>query len=247
MATRFHIRDEAEGALVKSAWRVAQILDLLSEEPQGLTISEISRRLGIARSSAHGLVHTLLKSGYLNGDGGDGRRYRLGVRLIQLGLNVADSLDLRSVTDLTLELLVEHDATAFLALPHGGDLVYVDKVVSDVREIRTDLRLGARRPLHCTSLGKALLAALDDASVREATDKLGMRRATDSSINDAKALITDLQAIRRRGYSIDRQEAVVGICCVGARVRDHLGKPIAAISVSTIDQLLSTKNSAQRC
>ena len=239
LVTRVHVRDiAAHGAVVKSAWRVVEILDLLGEEPQGLTISEISRRLGIARSSAHGLVQTLLRSGYIHTDGGDRKRFRLGVRLIQLGLNVADSLDVRSVARPHLERLVARThETAFLALPLGGELVYVDKIVSDVREVRTDLRLGARRPLHCTSLGKALLAAISDASVREAVKELGMRRATSSSIDSASALVTDLQATRDRGYSIDRHEAVVGVCCVGAPIRDHLGKPRAAISVSTIDQL----------
>lgn len=238
MGTGVHIHDSAERALVKSAARVVEILDLLSEEPQGLTTSEISRRLGIARSSTHGLVHTLSHHGYLNTDGGERTRFRLGVRLIQLGLNVADSLDLRSVARPHLERLVARThETAFLAVPHGGELVYVDKVVSGVRQVRTDLRLGARGPLHCSSLGKALLAALDDGSVQVAMKQLGMRPATSFSIVDLKVLLADLDATRRRGYSIDRQEAVVAVCCVGAPIRDHLGKPVAAISVSTIDQL----------
>ncbi len=89
---------------VKSADRTLDIFELFAAEPRGLTISEISDRLGLARSSTHGLVHTLAARGYLVQDGGG--RFQLGARLIQLGLNVVDRLELRSAARGTLERLV---------------------------------------------------------------------------------------------------------------------------------------------
>src|SRR5258708_39924355 len=86
---------------VKSADRTLDIFELFAAEPQGLTIAEISGRLGVARSSTHGLVHTLAARGYLVQDGGG--RFQLGARLIQLGLNVVDRLELRSAARGTLE------------------------------------------------------------------------------------------------------------------------------------------------
>jgi DNA-binding IclR family transcriptional regulator len=219
--------------LVKSADRVLDILELLATVPNGLTISEISRKLGFARSSTHGLVHTLYSRGYLAQD--DDRRFSLGVRLIQLGFNVADRLELRSVARLSLEKLVEstHDS-ALLVVPQRGELLYVDKVLSGIRDVRTDPRISMERPLHCTSLGKALLAALDDESVVELFDGKSLLGVTEFSITGVDELLADLALTRERLYSLDRQEAVIGVWCVGAPIRDHAGRLIAAISLSTI-------------
>ena len=213
---------------------------MLAAEPQGLTLSRISAKLGIARSSAHGLVHTLLRRGYLNHHDAEKKTYHLGVRLIQLGLNVGERLELRETARPVLERLVDatHD-TALLVVPDGGELLYVDKIVSDARDVRTDPRTSARRPLHCSSLGKALLASLSDEGVAAVVDRLGLPRATLFSIVDRIDLLADLTATRRRGYAIDRQEAVAGVCCVGAPIRDYTGRSVAAISLSTIREFFA--------
>ncbi len=218
---------------VKSADRTLDIFELLAADPHGLTVSEISDRLGLARSSTHGLVRTLQSRGYLMQNGG--RRFHLGARLIQLGLNVVDRLELRSAARGPLERLVAatHD-TALLVVPDRGDLLYVDKILSDARDVRTDPRVSSRRPLHCSSLGKALLAALDDQSVMKIIDVIGLERVTEFSIADRDELLADLARTRARGYSVDQQEALLGVWCVGAPVRDHTGRSIAAISLSTI-------------
>jgi DNA-binding IclR family transcriptional regulator len=218
---------------VKSADRTLDVFELLVAQPHGLTVSEISARLGFARSSTHGLVRTLHSRGYLmeNGDG----RFHLGARLIQLGLNVVDRLELRVAARGPLERLVSetHD-TALLVVPDHGDLLYVDKVLSDARDVRTDPRVSSRRPLHCTSLGKALLAALDDEAVLRIVDVSGLELATEYSISDRDQLLADLALTRERGYALDQQEALVGVWCVGAPVHDHSGRAMAAISLSTI-------------
>jgi IclR family transcriptional regulator, KDG regulon repressor len=218
---------------VKSADRTLDIFELFASELHGLTLSEISDRLGLARSSTHGLVRTLHARGYLVQDGG--RRFHLGARLIQLGLNAADRLDLRSAARTPLERLVAatHD-TALLVVPDRGNLLYVDRILSDARDVRTDPRVSSRSPLHCSSLGKALLAAMDDASVMKIIDVVGLERATQYSIADSDALLADLARTRARGYAVDQQEALLGVFCVGAPVRDHTRHPIAAISLSTI-------------
>jgi len=225
---------------VKSADRTLDVFELLAAEPNGLTVSEISQRLGLARSSTHGLVRTLHARGYLMQNGG--RRFHLGARLIQLGLNVVDRLELRAAARGPLERLVAatHD-TALLVVPDRGDLLYVDKVLSDARDVRTDPRVSSRRPLQCSSLGKALLAALDDRAVEEIIESIGLERATEYSITGRDALMQDLAQTRARGYSVDAQEALVGVWCVGAPVRDHTGRSIAAISLSTIKEFFDAE------
>jgi DNA-binding IclR family transcriptional regulator len=157
---------------------------------------------------------------------------------VQLGMSVADRIDLRSAAHGELERLVARThETAFLAVPHQGTLINVDMAVSDAREFRTEPRLGARRPLHCSSLGKALLAALDDDLVEQIVDRAGMEPVTRFSITDKGTLLEDIARTRERGYAVDEHEAVLGICCVGAPVRDHLGRPVGSISIATIADL----------
>src|SRR5205085_986318 len=155
--------------------------------------------------------------------------------LIQLGLHAADRLELRTAARGPLERLVAatHD-TALLVVPEAGELLYVDKVVSDARDVRTDPRVASPRPLHCSSLGKALLAALDDESVLAVIDAVGLERATAYSLADRDDLLADLAVTRRRGYAVDRQESLLGVWCVGAPIRDHTGRSVAAVSLSTI-------------
>lgn len=236
MATPVHIYEQSRKQ-VKSASRVLDLFELLLEDPPGLTLSEISNRLDIPRSSAHGLIQTLLGRGYLHRTGENGQRLRLGVRLIELGLSVSDELDIRPVARQHLERLAqETHETAFIAVLDGGEFVCMDKFASKDAEtrVRADAPLGARRAIHCTSLGKAYLAALDDRAALELLDRYGMEPATNHSITTKAAMLEDLVATRARGYSIDLQEAVLGICCVGAPIRNHLGVPFAAVSVSTI-------------
>ena len=226
---------------VKSADRTLDILELLAAEPHGLTMSEIGARLGFAQSSTHGLVRTLQFRGYVTLNGG--HRFQLGARLIQLGLSVGARLELRSVAREPLERLVAatHD-TALLAVPEHGELLYVDKVLSDASDIRTDPRVTSRRPLHCSSLGKALLAAVTDSSVLKVLDAVGFEPVTPYTIADKELLLADLALTRQRGYSLDQQEAVPGVFCVGAPVRDHTGRSIAAVSLSTIKDFFNPEN-----
>jgi len=225
---------------VKSADRVLDIFELLAGEPDGLTVSEISSRLGIARSSAHGLVHTVARRGYLRRDHRDGRKVALGAAVVQLGLAVTDQLELRTIARGPLERLVAatHD-TVLLAVPDHGNLVYVDKVFSDQRGFRTDPRASARSPLHASSLGKALLAAAEDDAVSAHFDGQELERVTEFTIVDVEALIEELRRTRVRGYSTDEQEALLGVCCIGAPIRGHAAELIGAISLSTIREFFT--------
>jgi IclR family transcriptional regulator, KDG regulon repressor len=107
-------------------------------------------------------------------------------------------------------------------------------IFSDQRGFRTDPRAAARSPLHASSLGKALLAAAGDEAVAARLEGADFEPVTEFTIVDLQALIDELRRTRIRGYSIDEQEAVLGVCCVGAPIRDHTAQLIGAISLSTI-------------
>jgi IclR family transcriptional regulator, KDG regulon repressor len=228
---------EKSSAPVKSAGRVLDIFETLSDEPRGLGLSELAARLEIANSSAHALVQTLLARGYLRRDRKT-KRYALGVKLVQLGLAVTDDLDVRTVARGVLESLVEdtHES-AFMAQLDGVDLVYVEKVVSQHRPFRMDPWLSAHVPLHCSSLGKAILAAASSEQTELLVGSEPLVRSTSNSIISRRALEADLELTRERGYSLDHQESMLGVCCAGAPVRDRTGGVIAAVSTSTICDL----------
>jgi IclR family transcriptional regulator, KDG regulon repressor len=218
---------EALSQSVKSAGRVLDIFELLAAEPDGLSVTEVGTKLRIARSSAHALVTTLAARGYLRRERPDSKRFTLGVPLVQLGLSVTDRLELRTV------VATWHE-TALLAVAADAEIVYIDKVVSDRFGFRTDPRVNARRPIHSHSLGKALLAATGDELVEVLIEARRLEPVTEFTIVDPGDLLEDLRRTRERGFAMDQQEAVLGVCCVGAPVRDHTGQPVAAISLSTI-------------
>jgi IclR family acetate operon transcriptional repressor len=220
---------------VKSAGRVLDIFELLAAEPDGLSTTEVGARLGIARSSAHALVTTLAARGYLRREGPESKRFTLGVPLVQLGLSVTDRLELRTAARGVLERLVAAwDETALLAVATQAEVVYLDKVVSHRFGFRTDPRISARRPIHSHSLGKALLAAAGDGLLGALGEAGELEAVTEFTIVDPEELLEDLRRTRERGFAMDQQEAVLGVCCVGAPVRDHTGRLAAAISLSTI-------------
>jgi DNA-binding IclR family transcriptional regulator len=219
---------------VKSADRVLDIFEALCDEPDGLALSELGARLGIAHSSVHALLHTLTARGYLRRDR-ETKRYVLGARLIHLSLGVSDDLDLRSIARDELERLVkESQETAFVARLDGHDLIYVDKVVSRHRPFRTDPRLSARVPLHCSALGKAILAAAPPERVEQLLGVEVLVPSTPFSITDRVELERNVAAIRERGYAIDDQESMLGVRCAGAPIRDRSGEVVAAVSIATI-------------
>jgi IclR family transcriptional regulator, acetate operon repressor len=219
---------------VKSADRVLDIFEALCDEPDGLALSELAGRLEIAHSSVHALLHTLSARGYLRREGAT-KRYALGPRLIHLSLGVSDGLDLRSIARDALENLVrESQETAFVAQLDGRELIYVDRVVSSHRAFRTDPRLSARVPLHCSALGKAILAALAPKRVEELLGADVLVPSTPFSITDRAELERNVAEIRERGYAIDDQESMLGVRCAGAPIRDRSGEVIAAVSVVTI-------------
>lgn len=238
LMTAFHI---PENRRVKSADRVLDIFEALCDEPGGLALSELALRLGIAHSSVHALLHTLAARGYLRRDE-ETKRYVLGARLIHLSLGVSDGLDLRSIARHALERLVqESHETAFVAQLHGRELSYVDKVVSRHRAFRTDPRLSAQVPLHCSALGKAILAAMAPGRAEQLLGTDVLVPSTPSSITDRAELERDLAGIRQRGYAIDDQESMLGVCCVSAPIRDGSGQVIAAVSVATIVNLFDAE------
>lgn len=159
-------------------------------------------------------------------------RYRLGLRLFELGSKAISLLDLRERSLRFLnQVLDEAQETVHLCILDKGEVLYVEKLEPE-RSVRLASRVGRRSPAYCTSVGKAMLAELPSTEVDAIIKQSGLKRITPRTIVTAELLKEELRLIHSRGYAIDDEEYEDGVRCVGAAVRDHSGRPVAAISVS---------------
>jgi DNA-binding IclR family transcriptional regulator len=211
--------------------RALSILDLLSAQGPDLTLGEISDKLQLHKSTVHRLTmvlerHNLLERNSVNG------RYRLGLKLFELGTKAVSQLNLRERARPFLERLVlETSETVHLCVLDDSEVVYLDKIEPE-RSIRMATSVGRRNPAHCTAVGKAIMAYLPESQVESIVRKHGMRAVTSHTITSLLELKKELEAIRTRGYSVDNEEIEEGVRCVGCVVRNFSGEPLAAISIS---------------
>jgi IclR family acetate operon transcriptional repressor len=217
---------------LRSVERALDALELLAAAGQGgMTLTELADRLAVAKSSAFALLHTLVARGYAAESGLRlDRRYRLGITLAKLG-DAAEQQSplvsmalpvLKSVTDAT-------GLTSRLVVPDGAYAVAVARVDAP-GTVRFASYLGAREYPHCTSAGKALLAALPPEHARTLAVEAGLPPRTPRTITDPDALTRDLEVSAARGYAIDDEEDCEGVFCVGAAVYDRSGECVAAVS-----------------
>ena len=205
--------------------RAAEVLRHLAAEPRGLTLAELCTRCGLPRSTAHRIVSALASEGFIRQ--APSGRLRVGPALV--GLAFSSRGDLRHEVGPHLERLSHKlRETVDLAVLDAGEVLFIDQYTSR-RTLRIVSEIGARFPLHATSNGKALLAALSPEEV----DELLPRRLTaytKNTITDRATLLRELDEIRVTGISCDREEYTVGIAAVGTAVRDAVGA-LAAITI----------------
>lgn len=215
---------------VKSATRVLDIFELLSRYPNGLSMKEISDQLAFPQSSTFQLVQTLAERGYLTPS--QSKKYRLGPKLIHIGVQARESFDLPSEAQPYLTDLMEKvNETVFMAVVYGTELVYVSKLDSN-RSIRTTAQIGSSKPLYCTGLGKTYLAFMDQDERERLLSGMAMKALTPKTIVDRHTLEDQLQRFRTMGYSVDDEESEEGLYCLAAPVFGANGKIAAAVSAA---------------
>ncbi|MGQ9630529.1 MAG: IclR family transcriptional regulator [bacterium] len=224
--------------LVKSVWRAVKILESFDRGERGMGVTELSRRLGFPKSSVHDILSTLEAEGIVERDP-DSQRYRLGLKLFELGNMARSNLELRKVAVPFLkELNSRLDETVHLTVLDEGEVLYIECFESTKR-LRTYSVIGVRAPLHCTAVGKAILAFLPEDEADEIIRRRGLERFTENTITDPQRLKEELARIRSLGYSVDNMEHEEGVKCVGAPIRNNEGKVFASISVSGPSQRIT--------
>lgn len=213
-------------AEIQSLARGLKIMELLAASSDTIGTTELANHLGIDKSSASRLVQTLVMYGYAEQDT-DTRRYRLGPQVVRLSRTLLTRMPLRDEAKPFLRQLVDRTGEcAHLAILAQGQALYIDQVES-MASLRVTTGVGTLAPLHCTALGKCLMAF--DPSVELPAD---MQAFTPRTITDRETLKAHLEQTRRQGYAIDDEEYDYGVRCVAAPIYDYRGKAVGAIGVS---------------
>lgn len=206
--------------------RAAQILRALDGEPSGLSLSQLSARLELPRSTVHRVVSALAAEGLLAAASPNGR-VRLGPEIARLAL--ASRRELRQELRPYMQRLYESlNETVDCAILDGDHLRFIDQIAAPHR-LRAVSAVGATFPLHCTANGKALLAELSPEEVARVLPAR-LRRHTPTTITTRAELVAELETVRRAHVAFDREEHTTGISAAGVAIRDPFGA-LAAISV----------------
>ena len=221
--------------VIEAADRALQALEELADAPGGLGVTDLGRHLGVDKSTAHRLLATLQARGFVRLNAHT-QRYALGLRLAGLGAVAVQGVDLTEVARPHLEAL--RDATgeaASLAVYSEGEAIFLAKAAA-AGALTVNHGAGTRLPVHCSALGKVLLAGLLERGEEEHVDRAlaqrGLARHTPRTITARDDLVRHLQRVRAQGWALDDEEFAAGLRCLAAPVRDAGGAVAAAIGVS---------------
>lgn len=217
---------------IQSVERALKILEILAEYPDGVGVTELSLKLDVAKSTAHRLLNTLLNQHYVSKDVRSDN-YVLGTQILLIANQALENLSIVEIAKDEINKLSElTNETVHLCLFDKDEVVYIDKVESN-QTIRMHSRIGTRSLMHCTGVGKAILAFLKKEEVKDILSRKGMPAFTDKTITTFDEMWKELEEISTNGFALDDIENEDGIRCVAAPIFDHNKVPIAAISISS--------------
>lgn len=212
---------------VQSLDRTFNILELLSKEQQGLKLTEISKSVNLHKSTVYRLLSALMSRGYIE------KRYaiyKLGLEFVELCSLYLNSLELKTEAEPVLRnLSMLTTQTVFLATMQEQEVVYIDKV-ENFNSIRKYSIIGQRRPLYCTSLGKAFLMGMSDEEIKEILKEKEIISFTPNTIKEISSLLENINNSRKHGWTFDDEEYENDVQCLGAPIYDYRDNIIAAVS-----------------
>ena len=213
-----------------SVGRVFAILGALGDAgPIG--ISELSQRLGLSKTTVHRVLQTLKALGYVAQEI-ETDRYRLTIRLFELGAKALESVDLVREADVEMRRVAQSTREAVHLGAFDDDaIVYIHKIDSDYG-LRMQSRIGRRNPLYSTAIGKVLLAWMAPADARAVLSHIEFRKSTPRTLANADAVLAILPRVREQGYGEDNEEQEEGLQCLAVPVFDRFGRVVAGLSIS---------------
>ncbi len=219
--------------MIQSVTKAINILHAFSPSEPRLALGEIAQRMGLPKSTTHNLLATLVAGGLV--ERVDDDRYALGPAVIALTLAVRVNVELRDRSaPLLRELADVCRDSVFLTIRDGDSCLYIYAVESSTR-LQARTAIGDRSPLHCTAVGKAMLAFMPTEEVAAIAARAGLAGFTENTIRDVARLQEEVAATRQRGYSMDCAEHEPGIYCIGAPIFDATNAIVGACSISGND------------
>jgi DNA-binding IclR family transcriptional regulator len=230
--------------LLSSVLKALEVLDFFTVEKPELSLAEISKRMGMHKSSVYRTLRTLEAADFLRWNGERGQ-YRLSPKLLELASRVLTRYDLREIAGRAMdELAARTGEIIHLSILDGYEIVYLEKKgAGQVLTVAT--RVGGRYPAYASAMGKVLLAFLPEPRMQLILDKMELAALTPSTIIDKVQLRRELDKIRAQGFAFDDEEAFPGIRCIAAPIREPQGKVVAAISATVPAQRLPTERSPE--
>ena len=208
------------------------ILEILLQKGSAMNMTELSEKLGFYPSTIHRILDTLKHWGYVEQDPHT-QKYQLGLKALELGMAKLHQMDLvREATPCLKELVNQCNETVHLGVLEEGEVLYLAKEESS-QTIRMISYVGKRAPLHCTGLGKVLLAHLPEKERKRILFRKELPRLTENTITDKRELEKELSKVREQGFAFDREENEKDVCCIAAPIRNYQGEVIAALSISS--------------
>ena len=216
---------------VQSLSRALWLMNALAECPQGLSLSEVAHRVQLPTSTVHRLLTTLQNERYVRFES-DRSVWLIGVQAFQVGSTFVRSRDIVAMARPYMRRLMEESGeTVNLAIADRTEVVYLAQVECH-KMMRAIAGPGGRANMHCSGVGKALLAYASPSELGEILQSKSLPRETPKTISKPDALKADLAKIRKRGYAIDDEENAVGLRCVAGVIFDEHAEPLAGLSVS---------------
>ena len=216
---------------VQSLCRALSILNVIAEDEQGLTMTDISQRAQLPLSTTHRLLTTLQHERYVYYHN-DLSLWKMGVQAFIIGNAFVSSRDIIETSRPFMVSLMEASGeTTNLAVADHGECIYLAQV--ECRQMmRVQAKPGSRVPIHSSAVGKAILAAMPIDKARKFIKMREFERATDKTLIDQKTLCLEIDEVRESGFGRDDEEHSIGLRCVASAIFDEFGEPIAAVSLS---------------
>ncbi len=231
-----------DGAHSQSLERGLAILSSFRSGRPLLGVSELSREIGLSRSTTHRYISTLAVLGYLQQDGPT-RKYRLGPKVLDLGFSAINSMDLRDLAAPHLQALSDETGyTVNMAVLDGPDIVYIERCRSarhGQREIDLNLHIGSRLPAYCTSMGKVLLAHLPPEELRAAIRQVKFAQRGPNTLTGRASLLAELESVRVQELAVNNEELAYGLRSIAVPIRSQTGDVVAAINLAVHRSMIS--------
>ena len=229
---------------VQSLVRALSIINKLAGADEGLALTKLAQSVGLAPSTAHRLLTTLEQERYVQFDAEE-RTWSIGVQAFIAGSAFLRARNLVAVARPYMRALMEDcRETVNLAIEDNDEAMYLSQV--ECRQMmRAQAKQGARVPLYCSSVGKALLSGLSESELARILRRRPIRPLTAKTIASKSALRSELAVTRERGFAVDDEEHAVGLRCVAALIFNELGESVAAISISGPTARISKANIAR--